>query len=263
MNGVFTITAFAWRQRTRGFRLLAPLAVALLPSLVLLLGLTFGHDPKPLELYRRFLVPVSLYFVLPFVTMFVMLPILQELYGKGAIGYLFTRPVPRWQPLLGLFLGGWLATLPAFFAAVIIPAAMCLAVDRAGGDTAVITTTTDVWIKTVLGLFSVLSLAGLAYGALCLLFGVWSKKPILWSFLALFIWGVLFGTLPGDGQMWSLHYYLFGLARAWCGITDIWTGMFPPVANPPSVPVSLIGLGVVMVSSFLLATVAARRRDIL
>lgn len=262
MNGILTITAFAWRQRVRGLRLLAPLAIALLPSLVLLLGLTLGDDPDPLNLYRRFLVPVSLYFVLPFVTMFVMLPVLQELYSKGAIGYLFTRPVPRWQPLLGLFLGGWLATIPAFLATVLVPAAMCMAVDRASESDSMVHST-EIWLQTVGGLFGVLVLASLAYGALCLLFGVWSKKPILWSFLALFIWGVLFGTLPGDGQMWSLHYYLFGLAREWCGITEIWTGMFPPVENPPTVFVSLVGLSVVMVSSLILASIAARRRDIL
>lgn len=257
MNGVVTVTAFAWRQRVRGLRLLAPLAVALLPSLVLVLGLTFGNEPEPLNLYRRFLVPVSIYFVLPFVTMFVMLPVLQELYAKGAIGYLFTRPVPRWQPLLGLFLGGWLATLPAFLAAVLVPAALCMYVGP--GSEAPFSE----WQPTVLGLFGVLALAGLAYGGLCLLFGVWSRKPILWSFFALFIWGVLFGTLPGDGQMWSLHYYLFGLARAWCGITDVWTGMFPPVADPPSVATSLTGLAVVLGGSLILSTLAARRRDIL
>ena len=51
--------------------------------------------------------------------------------------------------------------------------------------------------------------------------------------------------------------------RKWCGVTDAWTGMFPPVTNPPGVIVSLLVLLGAAAAFFLMAARTAERRDVL
>lgn len=255
MSAISATTLFSLRRRTAGLRLLAPIAVALLPTLVLVLALAFSSTVQALELYRFFLVPLTLYFVLPFVTMFMMLPILSELYDGGAVGYLYTRPVPRWHPLVGLFLGGLIAMLPVFLIGVAVPAILCALADRH--------TEFQVWLELVLGTFAVLAVASAAYGAICMFLGVRSKRAIIHAFIVLVILGSVLGTLPGEGQQYSLHYYLIGLAHAWCGITDSATDLFPPVAEVPSVLKSLLVLGATTLGAMVLTARAAVRRDVL
>ncbi|MDP7061957.1 MAG: hypothetical protein QF489_03370 [Planctomycetota bacterium] len=255
MSAIYATTIFSLRRRTLGLRLLAPIAVVLLPTLVLVLALAFSTTNPALELYRQYLVPLTLYFVLPFVTMFMMLPVLSELYDRGAIGYIYTRPVPRWQPLMGMFLGGWLGMLPVFLIGSIVPAVICgLAEPEVRMST---------WFNLVFGVTGVLAIASLAYGAICVFLGVWSKRAIIHAFVILVILGSVLGSLPGEGQQYSLHYYLIGLAHEWCGITDSATDLFPPVTEMPSVFKSLMVIfGTTIVAMFMTSS-AAKSRDVL
>jgi len=255
MSAIYATAIFSLRQRTLGLRLLAPITVALLPTLVLVLAIVFGASMQPLELYRQYLIPLTLYFVLPFVTMFMMLPVLSELYDRGAIGYIYTRPIPRWQPLLGMFLGAIVGMLPVFLIGVSVPAIICAVADS---DIAIGT-----WLALVGGISSVLWIASLAYGAICMFLGVWSKRAIIHAFLILVVLGSVLGSLPGDGQQYSLHYYLIGLAHAWCGITGSATDLFPPVINMPSVFKSLLVIFVTTIVMMLATARAAKNRDVL
>ena len=255
MNAIYATAIFSLRQRTLGLRLLAPLTVALLPTLVLVMAIAFGASVQPLELYRQYLIPLTLFFVLPFVCMFMMLPVLSELYDRGAIGYIYTRPIPRWQPLLGMFLGAVVGMLPVFLIGVTVPAIICAAADS---DISIGT-----WLALVGGISSVLWIASLAYGAICMFLGVWSKRAIIHAFLILVVLGSVLGSLPGDGQQYSLHYYLIGLAHAWCGITDSATDLFPPVISMPSVFKSLLVIVSTTIVMMFATARAAKNRDVL
>lgn len=255
MSAIYATTIFSLRRRTLGLRLLAPIAVALLPTLVLVLALAFSSSVQALELYRQYLVPLSLYFVLPFVTMFMMLPVLSELYDRGAIGYIYTRPVPRWQPLMGMFLGGCIGMLPVFLIGAVVPAVICALAEP--------NVPLSEWFNLVIGVTSVLWIASLAYGAICVFLGVWSKRAIIHAFVILVILGSVLGSLPGDGQHYSLHYYLIGLAHEWCGITDSATDLFPPVTEMPSVLKSLLVIFGTTVAMMFATSAAAKSRDVL
>ncbi len=255
MSAILATATFSLRRRTLGLRLLAPITVALLPTLVLVMAIAFSASVQPLELYRQYLIPLTLYFVLPFVTMFMMLPVLSELYDRGAIGYIYTRPVPRWQPLLGMFLGAFTGMLPVYLIGAAVPAVICA---MANPDIALTT-----WLTLVGGIVAVLWIASLAYGAICMFLGVWSKRAIIHAFLILVVLGSVLGSLPGDGQMYSLHYYLIGLAHAWCGITDSATDLFPPVTNMPAVSSSLLVIFGTTVAMMFATARAARSRDVL
>lgn len=256
-HAVAALAALSLRRRVGGARFVGALAIALLPTLNLALDVAFnGPSERQFDLYLKYIVPLCFYFVTPFVTMMTMLPVLGELYDKGSVAYLYTRPVPRWTPLFGLYLGGVAATLVTFFAAAFVPAAF--------GAIATGAATPARWLATAVGLFGTLALAALAYGAVCLFLGVWSRRAILWAIFLLIFWGAVIGSLPGSLRTASLHYYLFGLARSWCGAPDdTFTGIFPPVSDAPSAASAvLVLLGATAAFLWLTARVA-ERRDVL
>lgn len=256
-NAIAATMTLSLRRRVGGTRFLGALAVALLPTLNLVLDLAFnGPNPRQFELYLEVIVPLCFYFVTPVVTMMTMLPVLGELYERGAVAYLYTRPLPRWAPLLGLYLGGVAATLLLFFAAAFVPAAIGAA---SGGAAAAAR-----WLLVAAGLFATLALAALAYGAVCLFLGIWSRRAILWALFLLLVWGALIGSLPGSLRVTSLHYYLFGLAREWCGVPDVaFSGIFPPVADPPTATAAVLVLLATTAAFLLLAARTAERRDVI
>ncbi|MCH2102115.1 MAG: hypothetical protein MK209_09360 [Planctomycetes bacterium] len=249
------LRSYAIRRRLIGLHILPSLAVALVPCLVAAVAVSVGDIPSPFELYGNFIVPMTIYFVVPFVAMFSVLPLLGELYDNGAIGYLYTRPAPRWAPLLGIYLGACLAMLPVLAIAAFGPGLILLPADDSPDFSA--------WINRILGLTSVLTLGGISYGAACLFFGVWSRRAIIWSVIALIGWGVIFGGLPGNMRNTSPHRYLIGLAKDWCDVENTWTGMFVPDPDPPSVMTSLLVLAGATSVFFVLSAHAAKRRDVL
>lgn len=255
MNAILSVAHFSFARRASGMRLLGPGVIALLPTAMMALILLDPDAPATYELYRNYMVPATLYFVLPLVCMFVMLPILSELYEKGSIGYLFTRPVPRWKPLVGLFLGGYGATLPVFLIGVLAPALLGMTFDRGAGF--------QEWFSLAFSVTMLLWIAGLAYGSICLLIGVATKRPIIWAFVCLVGLGSMLGSIPGEGQQFSLHYYLISLAYRWCGITGSKSDLFSPLETVASTELSIFILVAATVVMLGLTAVAARRRDIL
>ncbi|MFK5956971.1 MAG: hypothetical protein QM477_11070 [Planctomycetota bacterium] len=255
MRAVLSVARFSFMRRASGLKLLGPGVVALLPCLMMSVVLFEGDPIEALDLYRNYMVPATLYFVLPLVCMFVMLPVLSELYDKGAIGYLYTRPAPRWKILLGMFLGAYAATIPVFFIGVLAPVMMGLAFAETSGI--------HDWIPLGTGIFAILAVASLAYGSICIFIGVSTKRPILWAFFVLVGLGSVMGSVPGSGQQFSLHYYLISLAYRWCGITGSESNLFSPLETIASVPMSLLILVATSAVVMVFTSIAAQRRDVL
>jgi ABC-type transport system involved in multi-copper enzyme maturation permease subunit len=253
-SAVRALRNYAIRRRLIGLRVLPSLAVAALPCLVAVVAAMVGKE-EAFQLYGEFIVPLTIYFVVPFVAMFSVLPLLGELYENGAIGYLYIRPAPRWAPLLGIYLGAIIAMIPVLIFAAVAPGLILLlsGSEASLGD----------WLGRMAGLTGVLILGGTAYGAVCMFFGVWSRRAIIWSVIMLIGWGVVFGGLPGSMRNTSPHRYLLGLAKEWCGVSNSWTGMFVPDPSPPGVLTSILVLTGGSAVFFLLAARAAKRRDVL
>lgn len=258
MSGLGALRAYALRRSLRGFRLLAPLGIALMPTLVAVVFVEFRPEHTTMtgfDLYQKVIVPLNLYFVLSFVAMFGMLPVLAELYAKGRIGYLYTRPAARWVPLLGLMQGAWLGSLPALLVGALLPVPV-LALGAPDPFR-------QPWAQTALASCAILALGGMAYGAVFLFLGVWSKRAVIWALFLSVVWGSLVGSLPGSMREWSLHHYLFGLARAWCDVTEVRSGAFPMAADPPGTVTSLAVLFGVTAVFLFLSWQVARKRDVM
>lgn len=254
MNAVAAVARFSFWRRASGMKLLGPSIIALLPCLMM--GVVLLEESiDPFELYRSYMVPATLYFVLPLVCMFIMLPVLSELYEKGSVGYFYTRPAPRWKMMLGMYLGAYAATLPVFIIGVLGPVVLGLLV----GSTASLSE----WMSLSAGIFAILAIAGLAYGSICVFIGVKTKRPIIWAFVVLLGLGSTMGSLPGAGQEFSLHYYLISLAYKWCGVSGSKADLFAPLESVASVPISLTILLSASVVMMGFTAVAARQRDVL
>lgn len=254
------VRGFVFRRAALGWRGTAPLAVSALPALVAFVFLRFGparaeKDPSLLPFYGEVLAPMCLYFVLPLVSMLVTLPVLGELYEKGAIGYWFTRPVRRGAVLLGCYGGTLLAALPFLALAAALPALLLWPHEPGTGPGS--------WALSALAQLLVLCCGAVCYGAACLFAGVWSRKAVLWALGLLLGWGTLAGSLPGALRAWSPHRYLFALLRSWSGVENTWQRFSVPDPDPPGDVLSLAVLGAYTALFLLLAWGSIRRRDVL
>ncbi len=256
MSAVSAFRAFTLRRRLRGLGLAPSLAVALIPTGIAAL-IAWRGAGTPLDDYLRYAAPLCLSFVLPFVAMFTTLPILGELYDKGAMGYVYTRPAPRWAPLLGLFQGALLAMLPVMLLSALGPALVMMVLDQGATGLA------D-WLPAVGGVAATLAVGAVVYTAICVLLGVWSRRSILWALLVLVVWGSVVGNLPGSLRDTSPHRYLTALLRQWGNIDpQVDLVVLPLDPEPPAVGLSLAMLAGITLLSLYLSWRASRRRDIL
>jgi ABC-type transport system involved in multi-copper enzyme maturation permease subunit len=253
-HAIRAMRSYVFRRRFQGLRSLPNLLVASIPTLIAGVAATHGVE-DPYGLYGQFIVPICIYFALPFMCMFTVLPILADLYDNASIGYFYTRPTPRWATMLGILQGSLLVILPILALAAILPGLM-LALSSSGASD-------EAWGRRLTGLTAVLWLGCFAYSSICLVLGVWFKRAILWAAFFLLGWGAFFGGLPGSMRFTSPHRYLLGLAREWCQVQNTWTGMFTPDADPPSAVASISVILFATVGFFLLAAIASRHRDVL
>jgi ABC-2 type transport system permease protein len=255
MSATAAIRAFALRRRLGGLGLLPSLGIALVPAAIaLVIGLRGSTDP--VDDYLRYVVPLCLSFVLPFIAMFTTLPVLGEFYEKGAVGYLLTRPTPRWALPLGMFQGSVLAMLPVTLVVGLVPAVLLAVMGQP--------TEPQAWTAAAAGVTGTLVVATLVDVAICVLLGIWSRRSILWAMFFLLMWGSVVGNLPGALRGASPHRYLGALLRKWGNIppsVDLIVLPYDPA--PPSPALSLTVLGAFVVACLFLGWRAARRRDIL
>jgi ABC-type transport system involved in multi-copper enzyme maturation permease subunit len=254
-KAILTLAAFTWRSRMTNTGVIAFAAVALIPTFITFVAIQYGDGfvETPVDFLREYIVPINVYFTLPFITIFLSLPTVASLYEKGAIAYIFTRPIPRWTAICGLFAGSVVSAIPLLLIASLAPS-LVFGILMPGSFGEVMN----------LGIMHslLLAIAILPYSALCIMFAIWSKKPLLWAAFFLFFWGSVIGSLPGDAQMWSLHHYVMGLAKSMCGIEKVATGLLPPSDNPPADLFNILVLSAVTVAMIYLAQLASKKRDI-
>ena len=254
INAIKSLAAFTWRSRMKNAGVVVFAVIALIPAILSFIAVQYAvEDLKPIDFLREYIVPINVYFTLPFIALFLTLPTVASLYEKAAIAYIFTRPVPRWACVGGILVGSILSATPLLLLAALAPS-LVLGIFTPDSFGEVMSLG---FMHSLLLILSVIP-----YCALCLLLAIWSKKPLLWAAFLLFFWGTVVGSLPGDAKMWSLHHYVMGLAKSMCGIDKVATGLLPPSATPPSDGLSILVLMAVTAAMLYLAQLSAKKRDI-
>jgi ABC-2 type transport system permease protein len=119
-----------------------------------------------------------------------LVPVAALVYGTAAFGdpnddgtlaYLWLRPVPRWQVVVG----AWLATLSAAAPLVIVSLVLAAVATGGGGS-------------LVAGTVVSASLAVLAYSGIFCALGVFVRRPLVWGLAYILLWEG-FVALAGAG----------------------------------------------------------------
>jgi len=255
INAVKSLAAFTWRSRMRNAGVVVFAIISLIPAIISFIAIQYADKAieNPILFLREYIVPINVYFTLPFIALFLTLPTVASLYEKGAISYIFTRPVPRWACVSGVLVGSIISAAPLLLIAALAPS-LVFGIFRPESFGEVMN------IGLMHSLLLIISV--IPYSALCVLLAIWSKKPLLWAAFFLFFWGTIVGSLPGEAKMWSLHHYVMGLAKSMCGIDKVATGLLPPSATPPSNLLSILVLIAVTAAMLYLAQLSAKKRDV-
>lgn len=250
----------ALRDATRPRRLLGTLLLVFLPAALGLAGrlLTPQADWAPEDLYDT-LVPLLIFSF--------SLTILSVVYGTGVVGqeieqktivYLLTRPIKRWRILIARFAVSLLVvmattTLSLLLLALALFGPSQFASAGVGPD------------------LRALALGTLAYGALFLLLGALSPRPLIYGLLFVFGWETWVPRLPGAFAKISIMSYLRALAAreiapaASSNNDNGGLGFLQTLGSAPQtvIPTSLAWtvLGAVTAVSLLTALVVFSRRE--
>ena len=255
INAIKSLAAFTWRSRMKNAGVVVFAVIALIPAIISFIAIQYADKDveSPIDFLREYIVPINVYFTLPFIALFLTLPTVASLYEKGAIAYIFTRPVPRWACVAGILVGSIISAIPLLLLAALAPSLVFgIFTPDSFGEVMSLG-----FMHSLLLILSVIP-----YCALCVLLAIWSKKPLLWAAFLLFFWGTVVGSLPGDAKIWSLHHYVMGLAKSMCGIEKVATGLLPPSDTPPSNWLSVLVLMAVTAVMLYLAQLAAKKRDV-
>ena len=240
----------ALRDAVRPRRLFIALLVTLLPPLVGLAWrlLTPAADFVPSDVYDS-LVPGLIFSF--------SLTILSVVYGTGVISqeleqrtivYLLTRPLPRWRILLARFAASLLVVMTITAASVLLLAVIVYGpkgFSEAG-----------VWLDV-----RALLIGALAYGALFLLLGATTPRPLIYGLLFVFGWETWVPALPGAFARISVMSYLRVLSSREIGggeqSGDAGGNFLLAFSNPPEMNISQNQAWLILVLTAVIALLGA------
>lgn len=200
---VRTSFAHATVMMSRRSRLILAAIITLLPvllplALAFLSNLRFSPDGG--ETFVRMMEDLYVTILAPVLALFFATMLVGEDVESQTVTYLLTRPVPRSAWILGRFLAFYVvcSILICISASLVFAACRPLANFDFTPDK----------INLLLHFAAVLTLGIMAYGALCLFLGTFTKRPIIYGVLLLFGWQRLAVQIPGLIDFLTIHKYL-------------------------------------------------------
>ena len=177
---IATVFGLVRSQQVRLPRLLA-LGVLGLVGVIVGLAIGLGDTEDPLKAGAQLVNSFGLSLYAPVVTLVFASAALGEPVEDGTLAYLWLRPVPRWQVVVG----AWLATLSAAGPLVIVSLVLAAVATGGGGS-------------LVAGTVVSASLAVLAYSGIFCALGVFVRRPLVWGLAYILLWEG-FVALAGAG----------------------------------------------------------------
>ena len=187
-------------------------------------------------LYIRFIIPV--------LGVFFGTSLIADEVDDKTITYLFTRPIPRSAVLIGKYLAYLVCTVLLVLPSVMI--VFFLIVPTAGGSIAAA-------FPSLIKDFGMLAVGLAAYGAVFALVGTRIKRPLIVGLVFAFGWEPAVLIFPGYLKRLTVAYYMQALVTHEMPQDSAVSLIMQVFREVPSVPVSLLALGVIVVGAVWLA----------
>lgn len=221
-------------------RILALLALALLPGIVAVAATAFDLVDDPDRLTARLVERLLLPIILALCTVVLGASAIGDGRDDGTILYIVATPLPRWR----IIASAWLATT-GLSVCLVLPSA--LAITIAPGA---------VGVRGVLSTLIALVLAASAYAALALLLSLSIRHGILAGMLYVLLWEGSIGNFAASASRFSIAAY--GKVIASKGFDDVPPLNVPNVSEASAVAILLVGTAVLLA----LGTRALKRVDL-
>ena len=234
LAGLFT-RSLAGRRRV-----LALLALALLPGIVVIVATALDVVDDPARLTARLVVRLLIPVILALVTVVLGASAIGDGRDDGTILYVVATPLPRWR----IVAAAWLATT-GLSVCLVLPSALAITIVPGA-----------VGVRGVLSTVLALVLAAAAYAALALLLSLSMRHGILAGILYVLLWEGSIGNFAASASRFSIAAYAKVIASK--GFDDV-----PPL-NVPNVSeasaVALLAIGTLLLLAA--ATRALKRADL-
>jgi ABC-type transport system involved in multi-copper enzyme maturation permease subunit len=191
-------------------------------------------------------------FIIPILGVFFGTSLIADEVDDKTITYLFTRPIPRRAVLLGKYLAYVVCTILLVLPSVIL--VFFLIVPMGGSSIAG-------EFPALLTDLAMLALGLIAYGAVFALVGTRMKRPLITGLVFAFGWEPAVLLFPGYLRRLTVAYYLQALVKHEMPQDSAAGVLLTLFREVPSVPVSLLGLAVIVGLSLWSAGRAVENRE--
>jgi ABC-type transport system involved in multi-copper enzyme maturation permease subunit len=187
-------------------------------------------------------------------------PVLAVFYGTSLIAdevedktitYLFSRPIPRAAVLLGKYMAYLVCTIFVVLPAIVLVWLLIVPIQGSLGPS----------FPDLLVDLALVALGLIVYGAVFALFGAMLGRPLLAGLVYIFGWETFVLLLPGYLKRVSVAYYLQGLVPHTMPGNSAVSLIQSIVRDIPTLPESLVFLGIIEVLCLWLAARSVTNRE--
>ena len=230
-----------FRQLLTKGRVAALFSVGVVISLVVaLVSRTVGDDESAqvaLELGVELMSNLGFTIVVPIVALVFAAAAFGDLKEDGTLVYLWLRPMDRW-PMVA---GAWLASVTVSLPLTLVPLTAAAFIADVGSDL--------VW-ATVLACV----VGNLAYSAVFMLLGLFTKNSVVWGIAYILIWEGLVAGISGVGEKLAIRGYTRSIIAEQTGV-DLYLGDL-------SMGVAVVVPALVVIAAIVLSTLRLRSLDV-
>ena len=160
-----------------------------------------------------------------------------DLKEDGTLVYLWLRPMDRWSVVVG----GWLASVTVSLPVTLVPLTVAAFIADVGSEL--------VW-ATVLACV----VGNLAYSAVFMLLGLFTKNSVVWGIAYILIWEGLVAGISGVGEKLAIRGYTRSIIAEQTGV-DLYLGDL-------SMGVAVVVPSLVVIAAIVLSTLRLRSLDV-
>jgi ABC-2 type transport system permease protein len=247
-----------WSRRSVFLGLLAgsPVVIAAIVRLVWMMspGSSLRVNGAPVSgpaIFGMMMWLLYIRFIVPALGVFYGTALIADEVDDKTITYLFTRPIPRGAVLVGKYLAYLVCTTLLILPSVVLVYFLIVPLNGAIGAS----------FPSLLADLGMVVLGLAAYGALFAAVGARLKRPLVIGLVFAFGWepGVL--LFPGYLKQLTVAYYVQALVPHAMPNDSAITALLQAFQEMPTVPLGLVSLGVIIVTSLWVAARAVDRRE--